>query len=518
MLNKKYFLLLPAVLIIAFMISSCSSPQVVRRTFAPGNDFSKYVQSKDLIFKVHYKNGDLFVYDTLYQTKKENHFFYGYGRRLDVNRRVTESGRITAFRDSILLIETNQIMDDDPQTALTIMTGISIAATIYCISNPKACFGSCPTFYYDDGTEQHLIAESFSQSIMPALEREDTDAFREIRPKTRDIRLLMKNESLETHAVKYAHVLAVPSEGKRIYSSVDGRFLKTDGEALISGMIHGEECTELFMYRDQKEYISKTDSSDLAAREELIFIFNRGTIKTPGLVVTYRQSLLTTFLLYQTLAYMGNETGSWLTRLDGMTRNSDPVFKQLGSMIGEMEIYTQDANGNWVPAGIIDETGPIAQEVKIIPLPDELNTGDEIKIKISMTKGFWKIDQLKLTDITGEAEAVVIEPQLVKDERRDKDITNSFNNPEKYTVTLPGEYISLYYRLPEDFAGYDYFLAAKGYYLEWIRSEWIAEENPSRVMQLMMTPGQYFKDLAPMYKKIEDDMEETFRRSKYVAQ
>ncbi|MCC6548774.1 MAG: hypothetical protein IT279_01765 [Ignavibacteriaceae bacterium] len=518
MLHKKHFLLLPAVLIIALVVQSCSSPQVVRRTFAPEDDYSKYIQTKDLIFKVHYKNGDLFVYDTLYQSNKQNQFFYGYGRRLDLNRQVTESGRITAFRDSILLIETNQIKDDDPQTALTIMTGISLAATIYCISNPKACFGSCPTFYYDDGNEQHLIAEAFSQSIMPSLEREDIDAFREIRPKTRDIRLLMKNESLETHAVRYARILAVPAEGKHIYSSVDGRFLKTQRESLISGMIQGEECTELFLYHDQKEYISKTDSADLAAQEEIIFTFSRNDIKTPGLVVTHRQSLLTTFLLYQTLAYMGNETGSWLTRLDGMTRGSDPVFKQLGGMIGEMQFFTEDENGNWIPAGIIDETGPIAQEVTIIPLPDQTAAGDDIKIKIRMTKGFWKIDQLKLTDIIGEAEPLIIEPQLAKDEKREKDITEKFNSPEEYTVTLPGEYISLYYRLPEDFAGYDYFLAAKGYYLEWIRSEWIAEENPRRVLQLMVQPGQYFKDLAPMYKKIEDDMEETFRRSKYVAQ
>lgn len=516
MLYKKYLLLLPAVMIIALAVQSCTTPQVVRRTFAPDADYSKYIQTRDLIFKVHYKNGDLFIYDTLYQSKSEAGFFYGYGRRLDLNRKVTASGRITAFRDSILLIETNQIMDDDPQTALTIMTGISLAATIYCISNPKACFGSCPTFYYDDGNEQHLIAESFSQSIMPSLEREDIDAFREIRPKTRDIRLLMKNESLETHAVKYARILAVPSEGKRIYSSVDGRFLKTEGESLISGMIQGEECTELFMHHDQKEYISKTDSADLAAREELIFTFNRGDIKTPGLVVTHRQSLLTTFLLYQTLAYMGNETGSWLTRLDGMTRGSDPVFKQLGGMIGEMQFFTEDENGGWIPAGTINETGPIAQEVKIVPLP--ATAGDQIKVKIRMTKGFWKIDQLKLTDILGQAEPLIIEPQLVKDDKRGRVITESFNNPEHYTVTLPGEYISLYYRLPEDFTEYDYFLAARGYYLEWIRSEWIAEENPLRVMQLMTAPGQYFKDLAPMYKKIEADMEDTFRRSKYVAQ
>ncbi|QOJ27587.1 MAG: hypothetical protein HRU80_01390 [Ignavibacteriales bacterium] len=517
MLYKKTFLLLPAVLVIAFAVQACTAPQVVRKTTPPDSRYARFVQTPQMIFKIHYKNGDLFVYDTLYTLTEKKDFYYGYGRRLDLNRQVTAKGKLAAYTDSILLIETNQIMDDGPYTSLMFMTGISVAATIYCWSNPKACFGSCPTFYYDEGGTEHLIAESFSQSILPSLEREDIDAFRGIRPKTRDIRLVMKNESLETHAVKYARILAVPKEGKHIYSTPDGRFLKTEGESLLSGMIHGEECTDLFRYHDQQEYISLTDSADLAVKEELIFTFQRNGMKSPGLVVTHRQSLLTTFLLYQTLAYMGNETGSWLTRLDGMTRSSDPVFKQLGSMIGEMEFFAEDGNGNWIPAGMLDETGPIAQEVKILPLPAAAS-GDEIRIKVRMTKGFWKLDQLKLADITGEAEPVVISPQLVKNDRKELDITDSFNNPGSYTVTLPGEYISLYFRLPEDFTDYDYFLAAKGYYLEWIRSEWIQEENAAKVMQLIMRPEQYFKDLAPLYKAMEADMEETFRRSKYAAQ
>ncbi len=59
------------------------------------------------------------------------------------------------------------------------MSGISLAVTAYCIANPKACFGSCPTFYLEDegGREpERPQAEGFSESIARVLEARDIDA------------------------------------------------------------------------------------------------------------------------------------------------------------------------------------------------------------------------------------------------------------------------------------------------------------------------------------------------------
>ncbi len=61
-------------------------------------------------------------------------------------------------------------------------SGISVAMTIYCITNPKACFGSCPTYYADVDGEPMLQAEGFSASVAPALERDDIDALFRTRP------------------------------------------------------------------------------------------------------------------------------------------------------------------------------------------------------------------------------------------------------------------------------------------------------------------------------------------------
>ena len=83
-------------------------------------------------------------------------------------------------------------------------------------------------------------------------------------------------------------------------------------------------------------------------------------------------------------------------------------------------------------------------------------------------------------------------------------------------ITYPGEEYLLNYELPEDYNNYELFIEPEGYYLEWMRNEWLAEENSNKVYEMFFNPKQYYKDLAPQFKKIEAEMEETFWSSKYV--
>ena len=49
-----------------------------------------------------------------------------------------------------------------------------------------------------------------------------------------------------------------------------------------------------------------------------------------------------------------------------------------------------------------------------------------------------------------------------------------------------------------------------------MRDVWLAEENPSKITEMIFNTNQYFRDLAPEYKKIETGMEKAFWSSKYV--
>jgi hypothetical protein len=83
-------------------------------------------------------------------------------------------------------------------------------------------------------------------------------------------------------------------------------------------------------------------------------------------------------------------------------------------------------------------------------------------------------------------------------------------------VTFPGDEYTLAYRLPPDYANRELFLEARGYYLEWMREEWLAEENAAKAAHLFLDPAGAMRAMALEFKRREAEMEAVFWRSKYV--
>ena len=126
----------------------------------------------------------------------------GRGDRLNLAREILETGPFTVSLDDVALIETNVVQHSPAVAALAVVTGISAAVTAFCIAQPKACFGSCPTFYVEGATGASLQAEGFSSSVLPPLEAPDIDALDRARlPADGVLTVTMKNEALETHVV-----------------------------------------------------------------------------------------------------------------------------------------------------------------------------------------------------------------------------------------------------------------------------------------------------------------------------
>ncbi len=60
------------------------------------------------------------------------------------------------------------------------------------------------------------------------------------------------------------------------------------------------------------------------------------------------------------------------------------------------------------------------------------------------------------------------------------------------------------------------FLESQGYYLEWMREEWIADEDLAQAARFFRSPRRVLRDLAPEFKAIEATMEDLFWSSRYV--
>lgn len=472
--------------------------------------------------KAHMKNGMAYV---MFKWHFDSHdsTLNGYGSVLDLNRNVIEKrGDIRSRQQptgpmfkvdlsDIALIETN---DPGPSIAggLAVVTGITSGFAIFCLLNPKACFGSCPTFYAMNGDSMVLQAEGFSTSISPSLEKNDIDMLYAITA-DRSVELKLTNEAMETHAIRYARLLAFEKreEGERIFAAADGTFLRATGmSAPLRCQSSSRDCLQKVYAADGLEYFSSADSTNLNSREEVIITFDVKSDRPVGLVVGKRQTLMTTYLMYQGLAYMGNAATYWMAEME---RGKGMPSKSIFSLLGGVEVFSQDPDGNWTFEGELNETGPIATDFNVMPL--SRSADGTITLKLRMNKGLWRIDYLALATLAGEVQPVIIEPAGVET------ITGSEPEPLKklrdenaYLITYPGDIYLIRYDVP--FVNAELFLDSRGYYLEWIRDEWVKEQSFSKLALMINRPSQFLKRTARAFKKIEPVMEETFWNSRYV--
>ena len=133
-----------------------------------------------------------------------------------------------------------------------------------------------------------------------------------------------------------------------------------------------------------------------------------------------------------------------------------------------------------------------------------------------MTQGFWRIDRVALVRLGEHVQPLRLDPQSVISLGNEEiDVGKQWDMSARPLTLLPGDAYSLTYQLPENPASFELFMESKGYYLEWIRTEWLAEENPTKVAQLFTDPDEFLRRIAPEFKRVEPDMERAFWNSRY---
>ncbi len=506
------------VFVLFFLV--CCKTVTVQREIKKVQEITTISKSHKYI-KAHMKDGTVYVLYNWYFDVATNSL-KGFGSLLNINRAIIMStGKIRSAGISkkepfnicisdISLLETN---DPGPSIAggLTVVTGVTAGFTIYCLINPKACFGSCPTFYAFDGDSLIVQAEGFSSSIFPSLEKNDIDMLYTAKV-TKDFELILTNEALETHSLRYANLLVFEKQSnERVFVSPEGIFYRTSGLHQPTRCQNNEsDCLGKVTDVDGDELFSLADPDNLASKEEIVITFSLDKEEKVGLVVGKRQTLLTTFLMYQGLAYMGKSATYWMAEFErGKLTYSESIFRLLGGI----EVYIKDIYGEWKLEGVLNETGPIATDFNIIPLPDSQH--GKIELKLRLNKGLWRIDYLGLATISEKVVPTLIQPfQVETITGAETDPLNKLINVNDYLVTYPGDAYRIKYNIPYENA--EIFLDSKGYYLEWIRDEWVKEQNFKKLNLMVSKPTQYLKEIAPAFKRLEPLMEESFWNSKYV--
>lgn len=462
--------------------------------------------------KAHMKDGSLYVLGS-WRIDEANAAVTGVGDWFGPDRIAPRRGAFTVKFADVSLYETNTIITSPGVAAMAVVTGLSIGVTIGCAVNPKACFGSCPTFYApnDEGGQATLQAEGFSDAISPALETNDIDALWRTTGKPGPFTLTMTNEAYETHVVKQVDLLAVPRPpGGRVLATSETLWTAAKVSAPLACSAPEGDCMATLARVDGTERSSLTDEHDLAARE-LIDLGFTPTAGRAGIMIGARQSLVTTFLLYQGLAYLGTTAGRWLAALERGDLGARTGGRNLQKLVGGIEVQLE-RDGAWQTVGEIYETGPLASDVHLIVLPEGA-TGERVRLRLP--KGGWRIDSVALATLTGVATPIRLAPTKIRG-TISKDYGGGRTAATAFPlVTMPGDAYALEYMLPPG-SDYELFIDSRGYYLEWMRQEWLREERPLSALRMFTNPAQMLKDLAPVYKKLEPDAEAVFWRSRYA--
>ena len=506
------------VLVVAPSLATLACVKRLERTVTPPAAINT-VDRRAPFLKVHMRDGSLFVLSP-WSASDADRRVSGTGTHYGVGRDVVGTGEFSLSLDSVAIVETNVVRPSPSVAALAVITGITATVAIACAAEPKACFGSCPTFYVGNGERDVLQAEGFSASVAPILEARDVDAlFRAHAPPGREVRVKMLNEAYETHVVRYANLLAVPrAAGRRVFADDAGAFWSVTEPVGSARCVAPEgDCAKALAVFDERERFSAADSFDLASRETIDLTFD-GETDAPALVIASRQSLLPTYLLYQAFAYLGTSAGRWLAALERADTTTARRAQGLASTLGGIDVLVPDGRGGWDSVATIKETGPLAADVRLVRLPAS-RAGGPVRARLRMAKGAWRVDFAAFTSVKERVTPIRVPPAqvLLPDGRADSVAHMRLVTADSALITYPGDQYTLTYTLPDEAARFELFLETKGYYLEWMRQEWLAEENAMRAAALFLDPAGSLRRLAPEFKRVESGLEAAFWRSKYVG-
>jgi hypothetical protein len=476
--------------------------------------------------RVHMKDGDLYVLDQWWMSTGTQ--ISGKGRHYDVLRNEPVKGQFAIEFDDIALFEVRNpgvLKPVGPGVLIGTMglvSAVSLGFTIACIANPKMCWGSCPTFYVPGKDGWKLQAEGFSTSVARSLEDTDLDALPLARAETGAVTLEMRNEALETHVVRWLKLLEVhPPAGTTAWKTPEWDFIALGPLARPQACTSGPEgCLDMLAARDGQDLYLPPSPTDLAARTEIVLTFPPPGKEKAAVAITARNSLLSTFVFYHTLALFGERAGEFVADLE----RGDPVrllaLWQFNALLGGIEVAVRSPSSDtWKPVGTIPFTGPIACAHTALAFDVE-DPGKPLEVRLSFAFSHWKIDNVAAAAVeAGNLAAGVLQPSMVmRMGEKDSDALDSLRG-ESPLVMLPGDAYQVTFEVGgEDEENAAYFLQSRGYYYEWMREAWLAEEDIEAAERILANPEESLRELAPLYGEFEPGAEEIFRKSRINVQ
>ncbi len=185
----------------------------------------------------------------------------------------------------------------------------------------------------------------------------------------------------------------------------------------------------------------------------------------------------------------------------------------ISEALGGIEIFVRRGGTDWVRIGEFDEPGPIATDRIVFPFTTA--PADSLEVKLRMARGSWRVDWVALVDLGDVLDPAPLPPDsVIAIAGGHGEAVDRLHDPGAHLVTAPGDAYRLWYTIPQG-GPYELFLDTQGFYYEWMRSEWLQEEDPAATGILLLEPERALRQLAPLFKRHEEDMERLFWASRF---
>lgn len=430
--------------------------------------------------KAHLKDGATVVYSK--GVSISGGILRGVGTRYDLAVKWTKSTNVDSIPlDSVVGMESFQTTVDQGKTAV-VSTLVTAASVLGGLALFKAIFGSCPTVYSENGTVDE--AELFSNSIAPLFEARDVDRLRAQPDRHGIVRLELRNEAMETHYINHIQLFEVRhSEDEFVLPDSQGQPVAVRGVRTPKDIRsrNGQELISTVGAPDNVAY--KTDGSviDGATQNDLNdwIDFTAPVADGAGsttLVFRVRNSLLSTTLLYEVmLAPAGAHAIDWLG--SGLAKISTAV--ELGrwhQRMAGMHISVW-RDGAYQEVTRIPDSGPISWHDVAAVIPAQKGE-KSLRIRLSFLADHWRFDHVGVATAEREPVARVVPLSTVigsngiaEEEAR----RNMVASDDRYLQTNPGNRFFAEFNVGANGVGESrtFLLSSQGYYIEWIRGEWI---------------------------------------------
>ncbi|MDR8392816.1 hypothetical protein NC796_16795 [Aliifodinibius sp. S!AR15-10] len=384
-----------------------------------------------------------------------------------------------------------------------------------------AIFGSCPTIYSQTDTTMYLESELFSNSIAPLFEKRDVSAIMAKPDPNGSLKLEVRNEALETHYINHLELLQVVHDrDARVVPAGNGNVLTISNliDPVSAIDINGEDHRTVLLDDDSLAYSSDItgDVGSEVQWDQIELVFSPEDSDAGALYLNLRNSLFTTVLLYDyLLASQGVESLNWvgkeLQTVSGAVALGDFNHSFMGLQI------EQRVDGIYHQVGRIENTGPIAWRELAVPI--SMTTGDSVHIRLKFLADVWRIDEIKLATQVELPEVNYLKPAAILDSKGaglpgKTDLLASAD--DKYLVTYPGERFYVLFDVDErNDKKASYLLAGQGYYIEWIREEWIEKHEMG---EPVVFTSELVMEAQQRWRETKDEFEQKFFDSKVAIQ